>query len=248
MVDLVSRASTCERCIIKYFSHQSYYLGKKKRAGWRIYRKFRFTFWRSPWDRSWPSKNSKAREFKKRSKIENPKPTQQNHTLKQKHFLLSTQQTHSRKTVIPGMAVASSTSEQNNVSSKNGKAKRNKCPGIRVVGNRIYDSQNGKTCHQVISFFPFSVWFTRKCLESNRNKITFAEFFVRDFKFSFLPSLVDKEMWESCRKWTSLASCCFCFVFHLCLLKDVIERNRKISHALDIYMGLVWMGFCSMCH
>ena len=30
------------------------------------------------------------------------------------------------------------------------KAKRSKCPGVRVVGNRIYDSVNGKTCHQVI--------------------------------------------------------------------------------------------------
>jgi hypothetical protein len=26
-----------------------------------------------------------------------------------------------------------------------------KCPGVRVVGGRIYDSQNGKTCHQVMS-------------------------------------------------------------------------------------------------
>lgn len=36
------------------------------------------------------------------------------------------------------------------------KAKRTKCPGVRVVGNRIYDSENGKTCHQVI---PVSVLF-----------------------------------------------------------------------------------------
>lgn len=27
--------------------------------------------------------------------------------------------------------------------------KRSKAPGIRVVGGRIYDPQNGKTCHQV---------------------------------------------------------------------------------------------------
>lgn len=27
--------------------------------------------------------------------------------------------------------------------------KRSKDPGVRVVGGRIYDSQNGKTCHQV---------------------------------------------------------------------------------------------------
>jgi hypothetical protein len=27
--------------------------------------------------------------------------------------------------------------------------KRNPCPGVRLVGNRIYDPENGKTCHQV---------------------------------------------------------------------------------------------------
>lgn len=27
--------------------------------------------------------------------------------------------------------------------------KRNPAPGVRVVGRRIYDSENGKTCHQV---------------------------------------------------------------------------------------------------
>lgn len=27
--------------------------------------------------------------------------------------------------------------------------KRNLAPGVRVVGRRIYDSENGKTCHQV---------------------------------------------------------------------------------------------------
>lgn len=30
------------------------------------------------------------------------------------------------------------------------RAKRTKSPGVRVVGGRIYDSENGKTCHQVI--------------------------------------------------------------------------------------------------
>lgn len=36
--------------------------------------------------------------------------------------------------------------------------KRNRSPGIRVVGGRIYDPVNGKTCHQVqltISIKPF---------------------------------------------------------------------------------------------
>ena len=27
--------------------------------------------------------------------------------------------------------------------------KRNKAPGVRVVSGRVYDYENGKTCHQV---------------------------------------------------------------------------------------------------
>ncbi|GLU01636.1 hypothetical protein SLE2022_189370 [Rubroshorea leprosula] len=44
------------------------------------------------------------------------------------------------------MAVASNSASQNVVSSQ--ETKRTKCPGVRLVGGRIYDSENGKTCHQ----------------------------------------------------------------------------------------------------
>lgn len=30
--------------------------------------------------------------------------------------------------------------------------KRNPCPGLRSVGGRIYDPENGKTCHQVSTY------------------------------------------------------------------------------------------------
>nr|GMD49426.1 uncharacterized protein LOC109168561 isoform X2 [Ipomoea batatas] len=30
---------------------------------------------------------------------------------------------------------------------------RNNCPGVRVVGGRIYDSRNGKTCHQIRIYY-----------------------------------------------------------------------------------------------
>lgn len=35
--------------------------------------------------------------------------------------------------------------------------KRSRCPRVRVVGSRIYDSQNGKTCHQVIFILGFLI-------------------------------------------------------------------------------------------
>ncbi|GLT34021.1 hypothetical protein SLA2020_085670 [Shorea laevis] len=44
------------------------------------------------------------------------------------------------------MAVTSNSASQNVVSSH--ETKRTKCPGVRLVGGRIYDSENGKTCHQ----------------------------------------------------------------------------------------------------
>jgi len=31
-------------------------------------------------------------------------------------------------------------------------SRRNNSRGVRVIGNRIYDSENGKSCHQVLHF------------------------------------------------------------------------------------------------
>lgn len=101
-------------------------------------------------------------------------------------FLKTTTGKHFSYSGDMGMAVASSSSEENKVSSKNGnyKAKRSKCPGIRVVGNRVYDSQNGKTCHQVIPFFFFSPRiFTIFCLVHEKmspalNYVVFVFLFV----------------------------------------------------------------------
>ncbi|XP_057824788.1 uncharacterized protein LOC131036819 [Cryptomeria japonica] len=39
-------------------------------------------------------------------------------------------------------------SEQQVIKEKGGASKRTKCPGVRVIGGRVYDSENGKTCHQ----------------------------------------------------------------------------------------------------
>lgn len=58
------------------------------------------------------------------------------------------------------MAVASSSSASKDQASsaapqKEKESSRTKCPGVRVVGGRIYDSENGKTCHQVYFFLSF---------------------------------------------------------------------------------------------
>jgi hypothetical protein len=38
---------------------------------------------------------------------------------------------------------------QSKVDANGNQVSRNNARGIRVIGNRIYDSENGKTCHQV---------------------------------------------------------------------------------------------------
>ncbi|KAK7266761.1 hypothetical protein RIF29_19416 [Crotalaria pallida] len=44
-----------------------------------------------------------------------------------------------------------------------GRKKRTTNPGIRVVGNRVYDSATGKTCHQVTGSNPDNGLFLRRC-------------------------------------------------------------------------------------
>jgi hypothetical protein len=43
--------------------------------------------------------------------------------------------------------------------------KRNPCPGVRLIGKRIYDPENGKTCHQVSTCHrPSPPFWICKCL------------------------------------------------------------------------------------
>lgn len=54
------------------------------------------------------------------------------------------------------------------------KPKRCNSRGVRIVGSRIYDSDNGKTCHQVhFFFFLFCVF-----LSSRDDRSFFSVFFV----------------------------------------------------------------------
>ncbi|KAF2313757.1 hypothetical protein GH714_013219 [Hevea brasiliensis] len=62
------------------------------------------------------------------------------------------------------MAVTSSGPDLNNeVAAQQEKKGRSNCHVVRVIGSRIYDSRDGKTCHQVISLILFSIpisWFS----------------------------------------------------------------------------------------
>lgn len=54
------------------------------------------------------------------------------------------------------MAVASSSVSKDKAAAakkeKQKEYKRTNCPGVRLHHGRIYDSENGKTCHQVCLF------------------------------------------------------------------------------------------------
>ncbi|KAL0431286.1 UNVERIFIED_CONTAM: Cell division cycle-associated 7-like protein [Sesamum radiatum] len=69
-------------------------------------------------------------------------------------------------------------------------AKRNKSPGIRVVGGRIYDSVNGKTCHQVgvscaskktLLLFDLRGYGVRRALES-RVQLLETGFYLTEYR------------------------------------------------------------------
>lgn len=48
--------------------------------------------------------------------------------------------------------------------------KVNKSPGVRLIGGRIYDSENGKTCHQVIHYcYQILVQSIHACMSSYSN-------------------------------------------------------------------------------
>lgn len=51
--------------------------------------------------------------------------------------------------------------------------KRNKAPGVRVVGNRIYDSVTGKTCHQVFPFPLFPIFAISDFIFRSNRKLFF---------------------------------------------------------------------------
>ena len=56
-------------------------------------------------------------------------------------------------TVMAITAISNSSQNMNEVAAGGVKPKRSNSRGVRIVGSRIYDSANGKTCHQVLFFF-----------------------------------------------------------------------------------------------
>ncbi|CAL5370803.1 unnamed protein product [Camellia sinensis] len=88
-------------------------------------------------------------------------------------------------------------------------AKRTKCPGVRLVGGRIYDSQNGKTCHQCRQK---TMDFTASCKNLKMDKpctIKFCHKCLLNRYGEKAEEMAGLEDWN-CPKCRGICNCSFC--------------------------------------
>ncbi|KAF5479874.1 hypothetical protein F2P56_000659 [Juglans regia] len=89
------------------------------------------------------------------------------------------------------------------------KAKRAKGPGVRVVGNRIYDSENGKSCHQCRQK---TLDFSASCKNMKVNKLCAINFCHKCLLNRYGEKAEEVEMladWK-CPKCRGICNCSFC--------------------------------------
>ncbi|GMH30600.1 hypothetical protein Nepgr_032443 [Nepenthes gracilis] len=87
--------------------------------------------------------------------------------------------------------------------------KRTKCPGVRVVGGRIYDPQNGKTCHQCRQK---TMDFTAECNNEKKNKpctIKFCHKCLLNRYGENAEEMAALDHWK-CPKCRGICNCSFC--------------------------------------
>nr|POE46004.1 isoform 4 of cell division cycle-associated 7-like protein [Quercus suber] len=89
------------------------------------------------------------------------------------------------------------------------KAKRTSCPGVRVKGNRIYDSENGKTCHQCRQK---TRDFTAPCKNMNLNKLCTINFCHKCLLNRYGEKAEDVAMLDDwkCPKCRGICNCSIC--------------------------------------
>ncbi|KAA8547818.1 hypothetical protein F0562_004247 [Nyssa sinensis] len=88
-------------------------------------------------------------------------------------------------------------------------AKRTKCPGVRVVGGRIYDSENGKTCHQCRQK---TMDFVAACRNPKKNKQCTINFCHKCLWNRYGEKAEEMSMLEDwkCPKCRGICNCSFC--------------------------------------
>ena len=113
-------------------------------------------------------------------------------------------------------AISNSSQNMNEVAAGGVKPKRSNSRGVRIVGSRIYDSANGKTCHQVLFFFeilriPVSFFLVfLRCgvcwfVESAKSECGYVRDrgnYVKSGNFGWCVGLYSNGLW-SCFSWMS---------------------------------------------
>ncbi|XP_038691598.1 uncharacterized protein LOC119989899 isoform X2 [Tripterygium wilfordii] len=89
------------------------------------------------------------------------------------------------------------------------KRSRNNCPGVRLIGGRIYDSENGKTCHQCRQK---TRDFSAQCKNQKGKKICSINFCHKCLLNRYGEKAADVALLErwSCPKCKDICNCSFC--------------------------------------
>lgn len=87
--------------------------------------------------------------------------------------------------------------------------KRSKCPGVRVIGNRIYDSENGKTCHQCRQK---TRDFVAGCKNLKKDKLCTIKFCHKCLMNRYGENAEEMALLENwqCPKCRGICNCSFC--------------------------------------
>ncbi|KAL0546405.1 hypothetical protein IC582_016313 [Cucumis melo] len=104
------------------------------------------------------------------------------------------------------------------------RAKRTKSPGVRVVGGRIYDSENGKTCHQCRQK---TMDFAASCMNMKGDKLCTIKFCHKCLLNRYgekAEEVMLKEDW-SCPKCRGLCNC------SVCMKKKGLKPTGLLVHA-----------------
>ncbi|KAK9683237.1 hypothetical protein RND81_10G125600 [Saponaria officinalis] len=107
------------------------------------------------------------------------------------------------------MAVSSSPVAESKKTETQKQSKRTKCPGVRVVGGRIYDSQNGKTCHQCRQK---TMDFTARCKNMKNEKQCTIMFCHKCLINRYGEKAEDMAVLDdwNCPKCRDICNCSFC--------------------------------------
>lgn len=117
---------------------------------------------------------------------------------------------------------------KNKVSATDGVQKRTKSPGVRVIGGRIYDSENGKTCHQCRQK---TLEFMAHCKNVVNNKSCTQNFCPKCLLNRYgekVEEAVKSEEWK-CPRCRNICNCSICMKKQGCAPTGILVHAAKAT-------------------